>query len=172
MPPVMWILPLQEYDPHVRHLCQSIPSHLFSVLVQALIIPLMLLCLLKLPCHPTTHPLPMPGRGTCFSSSGLMHLVRYHCIYLFCSANKPLSLEQDQHTFQVESDDTYANVMLIRHGCLGSSPLYPTVAIMLQTLELYRQTHHTSPQFSIQSKVQMLCHMHNVSSLSLLPMIS
>ncbi|KAI0259614.1 hypothetical protein BC834DRAFT_833181, partial [Gloeopeniophorella convolvens] len=51
---------------------------------------------------------------------------------------------------------------LLRGGCLGTSPLHPTVALSVRTLELYRQTHRVCPKLSIQAQVRMLCHMHNV----------
>ncbi|KAG1872189.1 hypothetical protein F4604DRAFT_1955685 [Suillus subluteus] len=38
----------------------------------------------------------------------------------------------------------YLNVSLMREGCIGASPIKPTVAITIRTLEVYRQTHHVS----------------------------
>ncbi|KAG0706446.1 hypothetical protein DFH29DRAFT_872226 [Suillus ampliporus] len=44
----------------------------------------------------------------------------------------------------------------------GCSPLYPTVAISLQTLAAYRQSHRTCPHFSVQAQCKTLCHLHNI----------
>jgi len=49
-------------------------------------------------------------------------------------------------------------------GCIGSSPLQPTVAITIRTLEVYRQTHRVCPRLSIHAEAKKLCHLHNVST--------
>ncbi|KAG1854028.1 hypothetical protein F4604DRAFT_1883367 [Suillus subluteus] len=48
------------------------------------------------------------------------------------------------------------------HGCIGSSPLQPTVAITIRTLEAYRQTHRVCPRLSIHAEAKKLCHLHGV----------
>jgi hypothetical protein len=58
--------------------------------------------------------------------------------------------------------DIYGNAALVRSGCLGTSPLIPTTAISLRTLEVYRQAHRVCPRLSIQAEVRMLCHLHCV----------
>lgn len=58
--------------------------------------------------------------------------------------------------------DVYGNAALVRAGCLGTSPLIPTTAISLRTLEVYRQAHRVCPRLSIQAEVRMLCHLHCV----------
>ncbi|KAH7903561.1 hypothetical protein BJ138DRAFT_1020425 [Hygrophoropsis aurantiaca] len=60
------------------------------------------------------------------------------------------------------SSHVYPNETLIYHGYLGSSPLYPTVAISIRTLAAYRQIHRTCSRFSIQAQCKALCHMHNI----------
>ncbi|KAF7975664.1 hypothetical protein HWV62_8751 [Athelia sp. TMB] len=55
----------------------------------------------------------------------------------------------------------YTNEGLIHLGFIGSSPLYPTIAISIRTLEDYRQTHRVCPRLSIQASVRKLCHVHN-----------
>ncbi|KAG0702088.1 hypothetical protein DFH29DRAFT_982445 [Suillus ampliporus] len=47
-------------------------------------------------------------------------------------------------------------------GCIGSSPLQPTVAITIRTLEAYRQTHRVCPRLSIHAEAKKLCHLHGV----------
>ncbi|KAH7904674.1 hypothetical protein BJ138DRAFT_884863 [Hygrophoropsis aurantiaca] len=65
-------------------------------------------------------------------------------------------------SLSTRSSHVYPNETLIYHGYLGSSPLYPTVAISIRTLAAYRQAHRTCPRFSIQAQCKALCHMHNV----------
>ncbi|KAG1798652.1 uncharacterized protein HD556DRAFT_1430888 [Suillus plorans] len=50
----------------------------------------------------------------------------------------------------------------MHHGCIGASPIKPTIAITLRTLEAYRQTHRVCPRLSIHAEVKKLCHMHRV----------
>ncbi|KZT18099.1 hypothetical protein NEOLEDRAFT_1080998 [Neolentinus lepideus HHB14362 ss-1] len=65
-------------------------------------------------------------------------------------------------TFAPLPTDIYHNTALIRHGYIGASPIRPTVAISIRTLAVYRQTHRTCPQLSIQAEVRKLCHLHKV----------
>ncbi|RDB19588.1 hypothetical protein Hypma_013286 [Hypsizygus marmoreus] len=58
--------------------------------------------------------------------------------------------------------DLYPNETLLRHGYLGCSPLQPMLAISVRALSTYRQTHRTSPRFSIEAQCKTLCHLHNV----------
>ncbi|KAG2116140.1 hypothetical protein DEU56DRAFT_874197 [Suillus clintonianus] len=57
----------------------------------------------------------------------------------------------------------YPNEILIYHGYLGCSPLFPTVAISICTLAAFRQAHQTCPRFSIQAQCKALCHLHHFS---------
>ncbi|TDL13405.1 hypothetical protein BD410DRAFT_810579 [Rickenella mellea] len=66
-----------------------------------------------------------------------------------------------QHFLPCDSEK-YANVTLVRYGCIGASPLHPTIAITLRTLAVYRSTHRVCPRLSIQAEVRKLCHMHKV----------
>ncbi|KAI0245147.1 hypothetical protein BJV78DRAFT_1140924 [Lactifluus subvellereus] len=70
------------------------------------------------------------------------------------------NLGEPPGTFQ--SHDRFPNISLLHVGCLGTSPLHPTVAISLCTLELYQQVHRVCPRLTIQAQVRMLCYMHNV----------
>ncbi|KAG1872019.1 hypothetical protein C8R48DRAFT_760270 [Suillus tomentosus] len=66
--------------------------------------------------------------------------------------------EQQQGVFSHCSP--HINVSLMTHGCIGSSPLQPTVAITIRTLEAYRQTHRVCPRLSIHAEAKKLCHLH------------
>ncbi|KAG1750032.1 uncharacterized protein EDB91DRAFT_1235444 [Suillus paluster] len=50
----------------------------------------------------------------------------------------------------------------MRQGCIGASPIMPTVAITLHTLAVYCQTHCVCPRLSIHAEVKKLCHLHGV----------
>ncbi|KAG1738873.1 uncharacterized protein EDB91DRAFT_1237656 [Suillus paluster] len=56
----------------------------------------------------------------------------------------------------------HINVSLMTRGCIGSSPLQPTVAITIRTLEAYRQMHRVCLRLSIHAEVKKLCHLHGV----------
>ncbi|KIK38831.1 hypothetical protein CY34DRAFT_25499 [Suillus luteus UH-Slu-Lm8-n1] len=56
----------------------------------------------------------------------------------------------------------YPNETLIYYGYIGCSPMYPAVAISLQTLAAYRQSHRTCPCFSIQVQCKTLCFLHDI----------
>ena len=55
------------------------------------------------------------------------------------------------------------NETLIYHGYLGCSPVSPTLAISIRTLDTFRQFHRVCPRFSIQAQCKSLCHLHHVS---------
>jgi hypothetical protein len=61
------------------------------------------------------------------------------------------------------STDAYIGCTLIHHGAVPSSPTKPSVAITIQTLELYRLAHFRCPQLSISAFVKTLSDMHSVS---------
>ncbi|KAI5991218.1 hypothetical protein EDD15DRAFT_2388647 [Pisolithus albus] len=56
----------------------------------------------------------------------------------------------------------YPNETLICHGYLGCSPVFPSVAISIRTLAVFRQQHRTCPHFGIQAQAKALCHLHHV----------
>ena len=55
-----------------------------------------------------------------------------------------------------------ANVVLLRRGYLGCSPLQPTVCLSLAALDVYHQTRLACPRFSAQAQARVLCRLHNV----------
>lgn len=63
-----------------------------------------------------------------------------------------------------QKPDEEANVALIRVGMIGCSPSDPSVAISLDTLELYHRLRRRNGQLSIQAMVRTLCDLHNVSN--------
>jgi hypothetical protein len=62
----------------------------------------------------------------------------------------------------VQLPDQLANVALIENGLLGSSPSEPTVAITLESLEMYHLIRRRQSSFSIQAMTKVLCAIHNV----------
>ncbi|KAG1883668.1 hypothetical protein F4604DRAFT_1878921 [Suillus subluteus] len=73
---------------------------------------------------------------------------------------KQPQINDSDDVFEIES--TFTNITLLRYGCIGSSPVKPSVAITVQTLAVYRQTHRVCPRLSIHAEAKKLCHMHNV----------
>lgn len=63
-----------------------------------------------------------------------------------------------------QKPDEEANVALIRVGMIGCSPSDPSVAISLDTLELYHRLRRRNGQLSIQAMARTLCDLHNVSN--------
>lgn len=82
---------------------------------------------------------------------------QYH--FLFTTGNRALgrSIRRFKH------ESMFTNVTLLRYGCIGSSPVKPTVAITVRTLAVYRQTHRVCPRLSIHAEAKKLCHLHHVS---------
>ncbi|KAG1794598.1 uncharacterized protein HD556DRAFT_1431927 [Suillus plorans] len=66
----------------------------------------------------------------------------------------------DGHFFHVTVIKTYA---LLRHGFLGCSPVEPSVAVDLATLEFYHHLRRRHPQLSIQTMTKTLCDLHHFS---------
>ncbi|KAG2070065.1 hypothetical protein BDR04DRAFT_967693, partial [Suillus decipiens] len=62
-----------------------------------------------------------------------------------------------------QHDGEPANVSLVRVGLLGCSPIQPSVAIDIRTLELYYCLHRCQPQLSIQAMAKTLCDLQNVN---------
>jgi len=69
-------------------------------------------------------------------------------------------------SFVPDSVHIFPNETLIRQGYLGASPVQPTIAISIQTLECFRQSHRTCPCFSIEAQCKTLCHLHSVRVIS------
>ncbi|KAG2097021.1 uncharacterized protein F5147DRAFT_583820, partial [Suillus discolor] len=42
------------------------------------------------------------------------------------------------------------------------SPIHPTTAITIRTLDVYQQSHRVCPRFSIQAQAKMLCALHHL----------
>ncbi|OCH88551.1 hypothetical protein OBBRIDRAFT_734191 [Obba rivulosa] len=57
----------------------------------------------------------------------------------------------------------FANISLLRLGLLGCTPVIPSVAISLETLELYHRLRRRHAQLGIQPMVRALCDVHNVN---------
>ncbi|KAG1798562.1 uncharacterized protein HD556DRAFT_1440267 [Suillus plorans] len=56
----------------------------------------------------------------------------------------------------------FINATLLQYGCIGSSPLRPTIAITIRTLDVFRQTHRVCPRYSINAEAKKLAFLHNV----------
>ncbi|KAG0693206.1 hypothetical protein DFH29DRAFT_985554 [Suillus ampliporus] len=50
----------------------------------------------------------------------------------------------------------------MHYGCIGCSPIRPSIAITIRTLAEYQQTHCVCPHLSIHAEAKKLCHLHNV----------
>lgn len=61
-----------------------------------------------------------------------------------------------------QNTNELSNVALIKTGLLGCSPETPSVAISLDTLELFHRLWHCHGQLSVQAMARVLCDLHNV----------
>ena len=86
-------------------------------------------------------------------------------IHISCLCDHSSFSDCNCKSFPFTVDDISSNVLLLRNVFLGSAPMQPTVAFLLHTLDLYRQTQRICPKFSIQGQVRVFCHMHNVNAL-------
>ncbi|RXW12166.1 hypothetical protein EST38_g13691 [Candolleomyces aberdarensis] len=59
-------------------------------------------------------------------------------------------------------DDQVATVALVEAGYLGSSPVDPSIAISLKTLELYQLIRQRKPSFSYEAFAKVLCDLYQV----------
>ncbi|THU96505.1 hypothetical protein K435DRAFT_664315 [Dendrothele bispora CBS 962.96] len=71
----------------------------------------------------------------------------------------------DIHTLEHEvfikrDENTEPNVALVRSGYLGNSPLNPSLAISLRTLELFYVIRLFKPSFSVEAFSKVLCHVY------------
>ncbi|KAJ4501352.1 hypothetical protein C8R41DRAFT_749665 [Lentinula lateritia] len=60
------------------------------------------------------------------------------------------------------SENTKAAVALVSAGYLGTSPEFPSLAISLQTLELYYTLRLFKPSFSVEAFAKALCHLYSI----------
>jgi hypothetical protein len=61
-----------------------------------------------------------------------------------------------------QQDNELANVLLLRSGLLGCSPISPTMAISVRCLEFYHQLRRRQSSFGIQAFAKVLCALNNV----------
>lgn len=61
----------------------------------------------------------------------------------------------------VAGDQTFAEA-LVAAGYLGTTPIYPSLAISLKTLELLRVIRLFKASFSIEAFTKMICYMYYV----------
>lgn len=67
----------------------------------------------------------------------------------------------------VSGNQTFAEA-LVMAGYLGTTPVYPSLAISLKTLELFRVIRLFKASFSVESFAKMICYMYYVSLLSVI----
>ncbi|OCH89491.1 hypothetical protein OBBRIDRAFT_732569 [Obba rivulosa] len=70
---------------------------------------------------------------------------------------------RDDKFVVVQRDNELANVSLMHCGLLGCSPVISSVAISLDTLELYHRLRRRHAQLSVQPMVKALCDIHNTT---------
>ncbi|KAF8344863.1 hypothetical protein F5887DRAFT_1061987 [Amanita rubescens] len=63
---------------------------------------------------------------------------------------------------EIASSTGQCNETLLRNGCLGCSPLMPTVAFTVRTLSAYREMHRSIPRNSIEAFTKVIGNLHNV----------
>ncbi|KZT26423.1 hypothetical protein NEOLEDRAFT_1198259 [Neolentinus lepideus HHB14362 ss-1] len=71
--------------------------------------------------------------------------------------------DRDSHFSVPQRPQEGANESLICHGLLGCSPVNPSIAISLNTLELYHHLRRRHPQLSIEAMTKALCNIHDVT---------
>jgi hypothetical protein len=91
----------------------------------------------------------------------------------------PMSVADTDHSFTIPTINIFTlshevtiphsadsmSVMdsLLRAGYLSPTPITPTIAISLRTLEHYRLIHNRKPSFSIEAFAKVLCDSYSVS---------
>lgn len=71
------------------------------------------------------------------------------------------------HTAHIQrTSHVSAALALVRQGFLGNSPLNPTLAIAVKTLELYRRLRLRKPSFSVEAFAKVICDLYSVSQTS------
>ena len=70
----------------------------------------------------------------------------------------------ESHHEQFPVDDTQSlNIVMARHGYLGTSPVHPSLAISFHVLELLDSLIADCPQLSLQAFVKAVSRLHHVS---------
>jgi hypothetical protein len=82
------------------------------------------------------------------------------CIYFYTN---PSSEHYTACQMVLQQEGKEANIALAGIGCLGCTPMCPTVAVTFPCLELFHQIHHRQSSFSTQAMAKVLCALHNVS---------
>ncbi|KAG8770966.1 hypothetical protein FRC12_003938 [Ceratobasidium sp. 428] len=70
--------------------------------------------------------------------------------------------DRSSRTFTSRSGEVYPNEMLIRGGCLASSPLVPVTAFSLDCLRFYRALRSRCSSYSVETFVKTLADIHHV----------
>ena len=102
-------------------------------------------------------------------SSGTYHIHtvdafgEYHTPHNLCFLIAFFPLDTRHEHLKELRTDKFIGCTLIRHSIVLSAPGTPSVAITIQTLELYRLTHFRCPQLSISAFVKALSDNHSVS---------
>ncbi|KAJ7438546.1 hypothetical protein B0H11DRAFT_1935169 [Mycena galericulata] len=69
--------------------------------------------------------------------------------------------EDGARYFSFPKPSDTANVALIRHGYIGSSPEQPGLVFPLRLFEIFRQLHRVCPRLSLHALGKTLTHLHN-----------
>jgi hypothetical protein len=93
----------------------------------------------------------------------VMGIQGVYSFYYLVSYVNLFSLEYDDLKTVDQQADEMANVSLISIGLLGCSPVDPTTAFTLETLELYHRIRRQQGSFSVQAMTKVLCSLNNVS---------
>ncbi|TCD61105.1 hypothetical protein EIP91_009022 [Steccherinum ochraceum] len=72
------------------------------------------------------------------------------------------TLQRSARIVPTDADISGAAV-LIKHGYIGNSPLRPSIAISLTTLELFRRLRLRSPSFSCEAFCKVVCDLNEIS---------
>ncbi|KAG0691587.1 hypothetical protein DFH29DRAFT_819367 [Suillus ampliporus] len=81
---------------------------------------------------------------------------------LHCLSISYISCSLDRSTRTFNHALPFINATLLQYGCIGSSPLHPTVAITIRTLDVFCQTHCVCLHYSINAEGKKLAFLHNV----------
>ncbi|KAG2337035.1 hypothetical protein BDR05DRAFT_978621 [Suillus weaverae] len=90
----------------------------------------------------------------------LTDVLLHYCHHHQTMAPSPAIDSRSTHTFNHASP--FINATLLQYGCIGSSPLRPTVAITIRTLDVFCQTHRVCLHYSINAEVKKLASLHNL----------
>lgn len=70
--------------------------------------------------------------------------------------------QQTRLHVQRADDSISPSVDLALHGCIGNSPVNPSYAVSIKTLELYRRLRMRKPSFSAEAFAKVICDIHSV----------